>query len=336
MEQNPIFNFEHLNGMPQKQKYNFGDPNRRSVNVERVTKEKKLGEGSYKTVYGTKVEGDNREFVLSEFKDNFDAEDSTLEYKFAYKLAKNYIASVPIYIQIGNDATRFLPTERVLADNIKLSNGAKFLTLKLICGNNMISYVGGYPGFFIRLRELYSELIDITNTIYMDSKVDNVCCDQTTGRIKIVDVDKQYFAELTKYMIETQKEQWLDYMIFQTWVVEFIKYGKSVITLADAGLDEDRVIKMFEVLICTQHYFEKMPQNPIINLCWYSRRNFNIKDLVVVFKHIFYQNPRGMLNFIYNGDANILFNGVKGGRRRRRTMHRKSLRNKKSRKNRKK
>ena len=338
--------------MAEKQVFNFGDRDRRSVKVDRVTKENLLGRGSYKKVYGAKVEGDDREFVLSEFNDNFDAEDSTLEYKFAYQLAKFDIASVPTYIQIGKDKTLFLPTERVLSDKIKLSKGAEFLTLKLICGDDMIRALRGYPEFFKKLRELYSELIDLTKTVYTDTKVGNVCYDLTSGKIKIVDVDKQFFPNLSEELIRDYKEQYIDYMIFQTWMVEYIFVNPSL-TLADAGLTPGQVIYMLQILLHTQGDFTGK-KTPISNICWYSRRRFNAKFVESDFNA---KGPGIMYNFIMDGnpDSNAdpgtvsPLNGVPNtaaplvsssntnssfpGGRKRRTMRRKQSRKRKTRKN---
>ena len=308
--------------MAEKQVFNFGDRDRRSVKVEHVTKENLLGRGSYKKVYGAKVEGDDREFVLSEFNDNFHAEDSTLEYKFAYQLAKYDIASVPTYIQIGKNKTLFLPTERVLSDKIKLSKGAEFLTLKLICGDDMIRALRGYPEFFKKLRELYSELIDITETVYTDTKVGNVCYDPTSGKIKIVDVDKQFFPKLSKEMIVNQKEQWLDYMIFQTWVIEYNTPGIQI-ELADSGLDELKVKTMLQVLINTKDNFAG--KTPILNLCWYS--SHTDEEFRVLQTKFIKNGPDAMYKYIIFGYSGIFSGG------RRRTIRRKQSKKRKTRKN---
>lgn len=308
--------------MAEKEVYNFGHPDRKSVPVGRVTTQELLGRGSYKKVYDAKVEGDDREFVLSEFNDNFDEEDSTLEYKFAYQLAKFDIASVPTYIQISKDKTLFLPTERVLHDRIKLSYGAKFLTLKLICGEDMIRALMGYPEFFRKLRELYRELIDITETVYTDTKVGNVCYDPTSGKIKIVDVDKQFFPKLSKEMIVNQKEQWLDYMIFQTWVIEYNTPGIQI-ELADSGLDESKVKDMLEVLINTKDNFAG--NTPILNLCWYSSHtDKEFRDLQTKFIK---NGADAMYKYIIFGDSGIFSGG------RRRTIRRKQSKKRKTRKN---
>jgi hypothetical protein len=257
---------------------------------------------------------------------------------------------VPTYIQIGKDATRFLPTERVLADNITLSDGAKFLTLKLICGDDMIRALRGYPEFFKKLRELYSELIDITETVYTDTKVGNVCYDPTSGKIKIVDVDKNFFPKLSKDLIRDYKEQWLDYMIFQTWMVEYI-FSNPSLTLADAGLTPDQVIYMLQILLHTQEHFLDT-KSPISNLCWYSKRKFNAKFVEFDFNA---KGPGIMYNFIMDGnpdsnadpDTDSPLNGVpdtaplngasnmnssfNGGQKK--TIRRKQSRNRKTRKN---
>ena len=86
--------------MAEKQKYNFGHRNRRRVDPNKVKKrEDILGTGTYKIVYSARIEGDDRDFVLSTFKDNFDAKDTKIEYTFAYELAQSGIASVPTYIK---------------------------------------------------------------------------------------------------------------------------------------------------------------------------------------------------------------------------------------------
>ena len=180
----------------EKQVFDFGNIDRKSLQADIVNRQVLLGSGTYKTVSEATIEGDDRVFALSEFKDNFDAEDATLEYKFAYQLAKHGISSVPTYIQTTEDASRFLPTERVLAHNIKLGKGAKFLTLKLICGNDMIIAMGRESIFFTKLRELCEVLIDRTKMVYADIKKDNVCYSEREDKIKIVDVDRKFFNEL--------------------------------------------------------------------------------------------------------------------------------------------
>lgn len=322
--------------MAEKQKYNFGHRDRRRVDPNKVKKrEDILGSGTYKVVYSARIEGDDKEYALSTFKDNFDAKDTKIEFTFAYELAQSGIASVPTYIKTSEKA-EFLPTERLLADNITLSKGAQFLTPKLICGKEMIGILG-YRVFFTKLRELYSKLINITKTVYTDTKVGNVCYDPISKQIKIVDVDKNFFAKLPHDMTSKKEdiEIWINYMIFQTWVVEHISGKNPTLTLADAGLTEEDVLLMLNILIVTQPHFESMIMTPVGNLCWYSRRKFKAENVENDFND---NGPEDMLKFIMNGNPNPNVDSdtdspFNGRGRKRRTMRRKQLRIIKTRKN---
>jgi hypothetical protein len=114
-------------------------------------------------------------------------------------------------------------------------------------------------------------------------------------------------------------------MIFQTVLV-----GKKYVQATDlqrAGLTEISVKDMLQFLLDTNNYFTSISEyhTPIVELTWYARRGYNKDYIKTAFIN---HDVHRMYRFITNPNSNPKFGGG-----RRRTIRRKSLRNKKSRKN---
>jgi hypothetical protein len=235
----------------------------------------------------------------------------------------------------------------------------------------------------------------------VDIKKDNVCYSETEDKIKIVDVDRQFFNELglkkgqiisnlqkqlisvaqqltslqqelshnkkQKFNVQNQskiqdltdkiqdlnkkiqdlvdrfdiannlidkdfpyyypdyKTHLINYMIFQTVLV-----GKRFVQATDllkAGLTEISVTAMLQFLLDTNNYFTSISEyhTPVDELSWYARRVYKKDYIKTAF---FNEGVDRMYRFITNPAKQPMFGGG-----RRRTIRRKLLRNKKSRKN---
>jgi hypothetical protein len=345
--------------------------------------EEHLGSGTFKDVYNASVDNKHKQIVLSRFKGSFNAKAVDEELRFAGKLYQHGLCTLPTHIKRRGTENKWVTIKKYLDTPFDVDNpantldtGAEFLTQKLECGNAMFNAMGGVEQFFGALRTLCEELIDRVGMVYVDVKVDNVCYDPKTQRIKIVDVDRQFFNELAllktrinlnimqesttlqgllrntinvnekqaittkikalddrldiaKNLIDTNfpyyyqdyKTHLINYMIFQTVLVG--KNSVSDIDLQRAGLNETSVKSMLQFLLNTNNYFTSISEyhTPVGELTWYARRAYNADSI----KKYFIDNGADKMYHF------IMTNTISGGRRR--TIRRKSLRNKKSRKN---
>jgi len=301
-----------------------------------------LGSGTFKDVFNASVDNKHKQLVLSRFKGNFNAKAVDDELRFAGELYQHGLCTLPTHIKRRRDDKRWVTIKEYLdtpfdvdTPEKTLDTGAEFLTQKLVCGTAMYTAMGGLPNFFIALRALCQDLIDNVDMVYVDVKVDNVCYDPKTQSLKIVDVDKQFFRSPSN--IGQNREHWINYMLFQTWVIEYLWPNPLYNTnnLIDATLTKPAVLSMLNILKQHEPEFNPRPiggnfyHSPMFELWHYTTSGKGVGQNVITYSIFSEPNVTNiqLYEFIMDNNRQVLSGG------RRRTIRRKSLRNKKSRKN---